>query len=441
MDDPSSNEHRDRITIGFYGVEASLDVSEDHISPEVENINVILKNFSRCARQIGRQPPEIVISVFLIPDWGNNSKFTDRTYVERKRRYFAKFNDVLNDKIKVDPDENVTIEDFYERGGLQAPEIRYLEGLAVKGSNADMIKTHAIIREENLKRRHLQMDSNTRIFNFELLYNETFGREDQKDALNASYYDRQNHYVSAHNKIVYTAIYTTPGSRISKELRETHLAYCHEHADDHNGDDEKKLEKIKKNSIYSKDFVVALATVGLTSPKNLRPSLTAPPKRIYLATIGNKEAYRITQCIATAVNMSWAANEGNKDPALKAIEDQLNDLPSVKVGDAVCNYTCFANAVFKHTDTLINQGDDPYDDTQAHAEFMAISSPLEKIMIKEFLDQVKNKKPDMLNKVMNAMNLHQDRGILFFREVFGCEPGQYLASPSESPPRIDHRPH
>lgn len=51
------------------------------------------------------------------------------------------------------------------------------------------------------------MDINTLIHNYKGLYDSTFGAQNQHDAIfNASYYDE--YYVSAHNKIVYTSVYS-----------------------------------------------------------------------------------------------------------------------------------------------------------------------------------------------------------------------------------------
>ena len=80
----------------------------------------------------------------------------------------------------------VKLEDFYTVAS--ETEKSYLNHLEAKGSNADMIKTHALIDERNQDKRHLQLDTNTIIHDYQGLYDATFGRPDSA-GVNASYYD------------------------------------------------------------------------------------------------------------------------------------------------------------------------------------------------------------------------------------------------------------
>jgi hypothetical protein len=429
-------ELRDRVTISLYGTEQDFPGALTAAMGEVKNIALIKSKLTLAAIKYGREPPEIVVSVLLIPKWGEGSHFEDPTYKQLKAHYLRQLNVFLKDNHELREEKDIRIEDFYSKASLDPAEKAYLHFLEARGSNADMIKVHAIICDENRKRRHLQMDSNTKIFDFDLLYRETFGRNQQSDALNASYYDKLNQYVSAHNKIVYTTIYTTAESPLSADLRDIHIEYCKLHAkDDEN--EETKIEKLQKNSIYSKDFVVALEKRGLTSKKTLYPQ-HAPPQVIYFAVLTNKEAYRITRCVATAVNMSWASDDNALAIALKEAEKDLKQLPAIKVGDAECDYNCFANATLKHAGSLLNHGEGSYDDSEAHEQLLEISSPLEKKMIRDFIDKVRAENPHLLKAVMNTLIMHGDRGEKLFAEIFECNPREYESKiePQKTTPRI-----
>jgi hypothetical protein len=170
---------------------------------------------------------------------------------------------------------------------------------------------------------------------------------------------------------------------------------------------------------------VALENIGLTERKILYPE-TETPQVVYLAAMDRPE-YRITKCVATAVNMSWSANtNAMSDANAKASEAALKELPTVQIKDALCDYVCFANAVLKYTATLFNHGDDLYDDTKAHTQLLTISNQvLEREMIKAFVEQVKEKSPSMLAKVIGTMMIHTQRGREFFIDVFECAPEDY----------------
>lgn len=64
---------------------------------------------------------------------------------------------------------------------------------------------------------------------------------------------------------------------------------------------------------------------------------------------------------------------------------------------------------------------------------MAISSPLEKRLIRDFLNKVKAENPQMLKNVMDTMRLLEPRGHRLFIEIFNCEPDEYVQTPVLSP--------
>ncbi len=422
----TNSEPRDRITISLFGTQQESEKAVGFAIKEFDNIRIINQKMAQAARRAGRQPPQIVISILIIPDWEKGYHYGHDDYIIAMRKFFDDLNRHFTENFKFEKDEDVRVENFYTDANLVDVEKGYLEGLIAKGSNADMIKNHAIIRDDNIKRRHLQMDSNTKIFDFELLYNETFNNPLQQDALNACYYDRQNQYVSAHNKIVYSAVYTPVQSQFAFTLKNVHINYCRLHKDDHKdlNNPAKVAEKKEKNSIYSKDFVVALEQRGLAQKKTLRAE-TDSPQVVYLAVM-DKPEYRLTKCVATAVNMSWSTGNTQGDADAIATQSALKQLPSVQIKDALCDYVCFANAVLKYTDELANHGEDAYDDTLAHSQLLAISNQtLEREMIRKFLEQVKETKPEMLEKVLDTMNIATKRGRNFFIDVFGCKPEDY----------------
>lgn len=325
---------RDRITFGLYSVQEGEGFNLAAIN-EIKNIVALKVKFEAAAQKTNREPPEIVLSVLLIPDWKNQSSFDNETYKAIKDRFISAVNTKIKEYIR--PGENpIVLEDFYCSNDLSQAEKDYLTNLQAKGSNADMIKTHAIIRNDNLDRRHLQIDTNTKIYSVEGLYNQTFGSKiqlDALDALNASFYDIS--YVSAHNKIVYTA----PNGKLAKALKAVHLEYCQFHAKDG------APEKTEKNSIYARDFAVALSTIGLTI-RATRKNNKNEEQIYYPAVMEEQVYYRITRYVITAVSMSWA------DIKDEPISQALKELPEVEVADAKCGYSCFAMIVKKYTGDL-----------------------------------------------------------------------------------------
>jgi hypothetical protein len=409
---------KDRVTISLYGTEQDIGNFIRVAANELKNIKFIKKRFTEVAPKFDREPPEIVISVSIIPDWGNNSNYNNEDYKRKKEQVLKTLSELINSDNEL---KGIILEDFYLKVSLSIEERSYLNNLEAKGSNADMIKTHAIICPENSDRRHLQMDSNTKIFDFERLYAETFGRKEQTDALNASYYDQN--YVSAHNKIVYTT-YTTPSGRIAPTLKLTHLEYCRLHKDDQG--DEKKT----KNSIYSKDFVVALEKLRLVTMRTISDDRTETgTKHVYPAILQNPE-YRITSCILTAVNMTWRNTEHMS---------ALNALQPFLVGEALCDYACFRNVVKKYTSPLI--GHIPEDckeeeaqdkiEVEAHHALMNISDQrLEKEVVRQFVENVARDKFELLESVIAEIP-KTPRGDEFFRNIFAYSAKEYFARKQE----------
>jgi phage tail tube protein FII len=266
----------DKVTISFYSKEIDTQPGyTQNFLAEIVNIKKIRDGLSQAAKKARRDPPEFILSILLIPDWNRNgNSYNDQTYLNKKKFFLEEFtNKVISiPKIEDDIDVKVVIEDFINKASLSPEELAYLHKLKAAGSNADMIKTRAII--DNLNRdKHLQLDSNTVVPSFEELYYKTFEASTQKDGINASFYDE--YYISAHNKM----IYTTPTGLIATRGRlEIHLK---EWCNNHQNDDEDK----NKNSIYSKVFTRALIEIDYVKEfivqengrdKTIYPAMTCP---------------------------------------------------------------------------------------------------------------------------------------------------------------------
>lgn len=350
-------DNHDRVTIGLYSVQKGKSFNEK-ILYEIPNILGIKEKFSLAATERHRKPPEIVVSILLIPDWDQNFTFQSHNYV-------TAINTLMKHMITHLTNFNgITVENFYEKPGVSTEEKEYLEGLVAKGSNADMIKNHAIFCEDNKNRSHLQMDSNTQIHDYQGLYDVTFAADNQPTVplLNASYYDKD--YVSAHNKIVYTGPKCTD---FRNKLCSTHITYCGAHRNDHiNPGNE--AEKTTKNSIYSKDFVVALSQINLTV------NFERDGKQLYAANMNDQLAYTLTKFVVTAVNMSWVM-ESRPQEILDAMK-----LPKIRIRDAWCDYASFCMAIKKFTKNLSlhNQVFDDLaptlDDTAARNRLLELSN-------------------------------------------------------------------
>jgi hypothetical protein len=276
---------------------------------------------------VGYDFPIFIVSILLIPDWNReNNSYQDHLYVAKKNLFV---NEVRNTLSGI---EGMVVEDFYTDCVMLSEERAYMHNLKAIGINADMIKTVAIINNAEYC-RHLQIDSNTIVPSFKELYLRTFHAAEQKDGINASYYD--DFYVSAHNKMVYT----TPSGFIAKEsqLKVFFWEWCKDHKDDDNVNGDKQADK---NSIYSKVFTQALYQIEYVKKFTLINN-----KTVYPATLDGK-VYWLTNCMVTAVNMSWSSNQ-------LGINNQLIQIPAVRIGaDGIFNYQCLFNVIKKYTGNL-----------------------------------------------------------------------------------------
>lgn len=425
---------RDRITIGLYSTQSGTSFNPAALR-EAGNIKRIRNGFAYAAKRAGKEPPEIVVSVLLIPEWDAGNSYSTRRYVKAEEDFVEGMRTTLDTEGLTD----VTLENFYEKASED--ERGYLEHLRARGSCADMIKNHAIISADNADRCHLQLDSNTQIHDFEGFYRDTFNAAEPKDhlvRLNASYYDID--YVSAHNKVVFTF----PHSPFADTLREEHLRYCREHKDDHLSAEPKRAEeKSRKNSIYAKDFVVALSRLDLTKRATLP---TEPPRTIFPAIMDRPE-YTLTRSVVTAVNRSWGEDVKESTEILT-----LKRLPPFAVGDSLCDYASFCIAVKKHTEFLhahevathpersgTGGAASRFDDTEARETLLRISDPVvDKAIIVRFYDQaIREITRSSLSTGAQLKHMRflasyfpdTRRGNKLTQELFGCSVEELIRDP------------
>ncbi len=433
----------DKITIGLYGLEGKVLTAVGELSKffadEAGNIMQIANKFTKARRdyksnlQLDEEQEvpslKIVVSVLLIPNWEQGSNYENST-VER-RSFIRKFQEKLGPLIGV--------EDFYEMSYAQ--EKGYLQGLSSRGSCADMIKSHAIIANSDI--RHLQMDSNTKIPSFKTFYAATFSALAPSSGvmlmLNAGAYGTG--YVAAMNKVVFTF----PRSKFAAHLKTVHLKYCQEHAH------ELGEEKTKRNSIYSQVFAKALCDLGITvkhektiTRQDQQPITVTTFNMANIADKALTGTFGITSLMITAVNQSWQPNmeDLNENDPYKILQTNYKDF-SILVGDAFFDLAAFKTTLKKYTEPFNIQAPSDETENMLYQSLLAISSNrLERSAIKQYVLELNQRlAADAVNEIITQQNAHDiitvvaniipktARGQELTRELFRCpinELPQYL---------------
>ncbi len=75
--------NNDRITIGLYSLQSG---NLDSILGEISNIKLIRNHFRNAASKAEREPPEIIVSLFLVPNWNKGSNFENIDYIIARKR-------------------------------------------------------------------------------------------------------------------------------------------------------------------------------------------------------------------------------------------------------------------------------------------------------------------------------------------------------------------
>ncbi len=363
-----------KITIGLFSRQEADGTFNRTILQEKDNIAHHIHEFTCAAQAENQEPPEFVLSVSLIPNWNiADNSYDDAAYLALKESFLTELKSQYTEL-------NIYIQDFYTESNLTQDEKEYLHQLASMGSNLDIIKIKAII--DNSDDCHLQLDSNTKIHDYQSLLRKTFYSEIQSDALIANHYTW--HSVSANSKIVYT----TPTGKITNRLKQCYLEYCHISKNTPNEKDK------NTNSVYEKVYAIAFHDAGLTK------KFSTTKKEFYQAQPKQTE-FRITDDILVAINMSWS--EENKD--LTDIQT-LNRLPSIDVGKATFDFQCFNYLIKKYTSPrLFAQMKMNTATTQEY------SLPESQRLLKE-LNEISNQKLDMsclvkfYNQTLNSNKTH-----------------------------------
>jgi hypothetical protein len=299
----------------------------------------------------------------------------------------------------------VEVQDFYTDGGLTADEKGYLHGLQALGSIADMMKNRAIIN--NKDRRHLQIDSNTKVHQYAAFYRNTIGREPQQDGLNASFYDRQ--YVSVHNKVVYTM----PGGALATSLEQTYMDYCHAYKDD-------LADKApEKNSMYARVFARSMAKARYARQAEILDTSGAVLRR-YPARMELTQ-YTMTKHIVTPINMSWAPT-GVVSTQLQG----LMSIPPIQISRVVIDYPAFFYVVKKHTFDLDLHNIGAPDASDPREQLLALSDrSFDRAIVVGYLEYVKANHPGQLVALIESIP-PTPLGNAFVEEHFSCSRDELL---------------
>ena len=362
----------DKITICLFSRETP-DGFDSRIFNEKDNLLKIYDQFSAAAVAHDREPPVFVISLLLIPDWDEGSSY-------KKSAYLAKKNGFMNAAAHFFSVRDFQIQDFY--AGLFSNECKYLVSVS-EGSNCiDMMKIKAVI--ENLDSRHLQLDSNLIITDFDALYVQTFSEAGpQCDAMNASFYGTT--FVTPHSKI----IYTHPTGRVGHALADTYAIELRKNDED---------KKNRKSNFYLRVFVNALRTIGLAVDQH--PPI---PRAILQDAEGVAASeYRITACLLTVTTQSWANGP---------VPDYVDlPLPEIRVGDIHCTANVIQSVIRKHVMKKVPG--------EAHAQLLAISNiDFEVSLIREYYARCNPEEQHCIASLLPSTPL----GKSFCRAVFSME--------------------
>ncbi|MGE3318298.1 MAG: hypothetical protein AB7I18_03290 [Candidatus Berkiella sp.] len=389
------NETIERVTIGLYSSEFGADKLPEKFHGgmfnEKENIRKIIAGLTEAARKSGKKPPEFVLSVLLIPNWNKEGNgYNNQDYQSTKQAFVEKARQEFGDLIRV--------EDLYEEGNLTEEEKAYMDHLQQGGSNADIIKTRAIINNQG--NRHLQLDSNTLVKDYDTLYGKTFGldQDQQQDGLNACFY-RQN-YLDAHNKMVYTA----PEGRVAPALANRYLEYVRENQ--HNANEKKP----GKNSVFDNVFPPALCDAGLTHHNTnvfggysfYPPNLDAPE-------------FHLTSEIVTAINMSWST----KKPDLMT-ERLKKEVAPLLTERGTFDFPSIAYIAKKYTGLLPNNSVDSDSPSDSFEKFMNISDwKTDLNALASYFKHVATNNPDLISALVKIIP-NTSKGNVITQQLFDC---------------------
>jgi hypothetical protein len=385
---------RDRVTICLYSTERDNGTFYDVCAKEKESIQRMSTQLAHQARLAGKEPPEIVVSLLLIPNWkkaGNSYDNSEYQEVE------AKFMESAREQLS---GTSVKVENFYrESPGLTPPERKYMHGLITPADNLDLMKNHVVL--QNSDRQHLQLDSNTKVVDYHKLYQETFASSPPQDAFTACYY--ASRFVSGQNKIVFTV----PGGEFSPALAKRYGEFFAKEEEDLAKLGAEEVQRRKSEyRMYGEIFGPALTDVGLATRKE-----KADGSPYYGADLSKIAFYRVTPAIAHGINMSWSTEAGKNQ--------LLNSIPSARVGDALCDYPCFAYVVKKYT-AILDAHWCAEDEVERRAELLSLSDrSIDCELLREFYRSTCTYCPELTEKLVKII-LDTPEGRALVKEAFDC---------------------
>ncbi|MFO1258998.1 MAG: hypothetical protein U1E78_11395 [Gammaproteobacteria bacterium] len=355
--------------------------SENGYTPNITNANVdeilgVKRNLSKMALENKEEPPTLEIWCTTIPDY---SKKGDGSGVGV---FHSRNHRAANLKLAVDLSEkfgeDAKVVDFTSKIA-DDNDLGFMNEQSGKGCIIDLMKVKAIITE---KEDSLVLDGNTKIFDYQGLYNDTFSKSNgnNTDGLQALIYTQP--FPSANNKIQYTP----SESKLKETLRKHYTDYVS------NNIDNSKIKHPNSNVIYEECFRPALKEEGFVD------DVRVGSKTKYKANL-NTNIYGITKYIFPAVNMSWLAN--NLPPSEKKKLDQLKSIPGVVVGDAVFDFSAFKSAIDKYTRedsrnnyasdvNLLMEHSNESVDIDACAKFLISTQNLQSELQNDLISQIPN---------------------------------------------------
>lgn len=245
------------------------------------------------AKKRGKTPPQVEITLFLIPNWTKGEHYDSPDYLNAKAQ-------MIQDAKKI-YGKDIIIHDFLDTQVSEA-ERNFMIDCQSLGSIADIVKTRTII--DNAGRQCLQTDSNVTWANnnFDKLYELTF--ESNTDVFNASRCSEV--YISAHNKLVFTS----SDSKLPSIFAETLVDYCTKY----NSDKWHKSEKC--NGVYDIAFGEGMCRHGLTYRVRVDDKYNKDKTfDFYPANLQDKR-YKLMPLVIACQRESWRKDMPPPDPVV-----------------------------------------------------------------------------------------------------------------------------
>jgi hypothetical protein len=250
----------------------------------------------------GEMPPQVEITLYLVPEWKNGQKHDSTEYLDAKKKMIQEAQNLYG--------MGVIIKDFLD-SHVSPEELAFLDSCESMGSVADIVKTRTIV--ENKGRPCLQTDSNVTWANndFDKLYELTFASN--KDAFNTSRCSEV--YVSAHNKLVFTSSDSALPDIFDKQLVE--------YSKNYNTDPWHKDAAC--NGVYDIAFCEGMAQHGLTYRVRVDDKWNPGKTFDFYPAKLDDERYKLMPTVVPCQRESWRAgpNVPPPDPVVQELTGQL----------------------------------------------------------------------------------------------------------------------